>query len=123
MALDGLLRSLFVVSSIVAFASASAQDADPTARMIKAQRDAMQQFKALDGAWRGPAWILTPAGEKREFVQTERIGPFLDGSVKVIEGRGHNADGSVRFNALGIVSYSPTTKSFMLRSYAMGHSG
>ena len=54
----------------------------------------MARLAYLDGVWRGPAWSLTPQG-RREMIQTERIGPFLGGSVRVMEGRGYTADGSV----------------------------
>ena len=70
----------------------------------------MAPLARMDGVWRGPAWSITQAG-RRELVQTERIGTFLDGSVRVIEGRGYDADGSVGFNALGIISFNPATSS------------
>lgn len=95
---------------------------DPAA-VLAAQSEAMKVFSAMDGVWRGPAWTLQPNGEKRHITQTERIGPFLGGSVKVIEGRGYTAEGRVGFNALGIVSYNPATRAYTLRSYALGHSG
>jgi hypothetical protein len=95
---------------------------DPSAAMA-AQVDAMRVFAAMDGVWRGPAWTLAPDGGKRTITQTERIGPFLGGSVKVIEGRGYTADGKVGFNALGIVSYNPGTHAYSLRSYALGRAG
>ena len=117
------MKVIVVLSGLVAAASGLAQERADPAVLIDAQREAMRAFKSMDGAWRGPAWILTPTGEKREFVQTERIGPFLDGSVKVIEGRGHAADGKVTFNALGIVSYNVVTRGYTLHSYAMGMVG
>jgi hypothetical protein len=95
---------------------------DPAA-LISAQRQAMAGLAFMDGVWRGPAWTILPSGEKHTITQTERIGPFLDGSVKVIEGRGYNADGSVGFNALGIISYGIDTQTYSLRSYALGQSG
>jgi len=55
----------------------------------------MAPLAFMDGVWRGPAWTILPSGEKHNITQTERIGPFLDGSIKVIEGRGYNADGTV----------------------------
>ena len=94
-----------------------------SAAMMKAQREAMVPLASLDGMWRGEAWTLLPSGEKRTVTQTERIGPFLGGTVKVIEGRGYDADGTVRFNALGIVSYSPSALAYTLRSYAEGSVG
>ncbi len=95
---------------------------DPAA-LIAAQKEAMKPFAAMDGVWRGPAWTLLPSGEKHTITQTERIGPFLDGSVKVIEGRGYDADGRVGFNAFGTISYSPATKTYTLHSHAMGNVG
>ena len=95
---------------------------DP-AMLLDAQRKAMGALAFMDGVWRGPAWTLRPAGEKHTITQTERIGPFLDGAVKVIEGRGYEADGTVGFNALGIISYDPAKKGYSMRSYAMGQAG
>jgi hypothetical protein len=73
--------------------------------------------------WRGPGWTILPSGEKHTFTQTERIGPFLDGSVKVIEGRGYDPDGKVTFNAFGTISFNPATKVYTLHSHAMGNVG
>jgi hypothetical protein len=101
---------------------AQQQQPDPAA-LIAAQKEAMGALKAMDGVWRGPSWILLPTGEKRESVQTERIGPFLDGAIKVIEGKGYGPDGNPRFNAFGIISYSPATRAYNLRSYAQGQVG
>ncbi len=102
---------------------ALAQGQRDAAPVIAAQVEAMKAFAAMDGVWRGPAWTLLPNGEKRTITQTERIGPFLAGSVKVIEGRGYTADGNVGFNALGIVSYNPAARAYSLRSYALGYAG
>lgn len=104
------------------FASpAAAQRPDPAA-LQAAQREAMGAFARMDGVWRGPAWSITPAG-RHEIVQTERIGTFLGGTVRVIEGRGYNADGSVAFNALGVISFNPATRAYTISSWAQGQSG
>jgi len=95
---------------------------DP-ATVLKAQRDAMASFALMDGLWRGPAWTLLSSGEKHTLTQTERVGSFLDGTIKVLEGRGYEADGTVAFNAFGIVSYDPATHAYTLHSYALGHVG
>jgi hypothetical protein len=95
---------------------------DPAA-LIAAQREGMVPLAYMDGVWRGPAWTLLPSGEKHTITQTERIGPFLDGSVKVIEGRGYNPDGKVTFNAFGTISYNPANRTYTLHSYAMGNVG
>src|SRR2546427_5680749 len=95
---------------------------DP-ATLIAAQREAMQRLAVMDGVWRGPAWTILPSGEKHTITQTERIGPFLDGSVKVIEGRGYNMDGTATFNAFATISFDPVKKVYAMHSYAMGQVG
>jgi hypothetical protein len=64
-----------------------------------------------------------PFGRVRNITQTERIGPFLDGSVKLMEGRGYEPDGRVAFNAFGVISCDPATKKYTMRSYAQGYQG
>lgn len=95
---------------------------DPKA-LISAQREAMAPLAWMNGEWRGPAWTIVQSGEKHEVTQTERIGPFLDGSIKVIEGRSYDAAGNVGFNAFGIISYDPGKKAYTLHSYAQGRVG
>lgn len=95
---------------------------DP-ATLIAAQREAMQRLAFMDGVWRGPAWTILPTGARHNITQTERIGPFLDGSIKVLEGRGYEPDGKVTFNAFGTISYNPATRVYTLHSYAQGQVG
>src|SRR5438552_1734145 len=118
--------AVFVLLLMMAGVSLSvlAQGARPDpATLIAAQRDAMAPLAYMDGVWRGPAWTLLPSGEKHTITQTERIGPFLDGSVKVIEGRGYDPNGKVTFNAFGTISYNPATKVYTLHSHAQGYVG
>lgn len=119
-------RHTFMPLSILLLAAAPAAQAqgrpDP-AKLIAAQQEALAKLAFMDGVWRGTAWSLLPSGEKHTITQTERIGPFLDGSIKVIEGRGYDSAGKVTFNAFGTVSYSPATKAYTLHSHAMGSVG
>lgn len=94
---------------------------DPGPR-IAAQKEAMSKLAAMDGVWRGEAVMAMPSG-KHTLTQTERVGPFLDGAVRVMEGRGYESDGRVSFNAFGIVSYDPDKKAYSLRSYTQGRAG
>jgi hypothetical protein len=48
---------------------------------------------------------------------------MLGGDIVVVEGRGYKKDGTVGFNAFGVVSWSPQTKKYEIRSYAMGMAG
>jgi hypothetical protein len=97
------------------------QSRDPTA-MARAEVEAMAKLKALDGAWRGPAVTQTAQGERR-VTQTERIGPMLGGTIKVIEGRGFVDGRNIGFNAFGVVSYDPFKRAYEFRSYAQGYAG
>jgi len=112
---------LLILGGVSATASAQGRP-DPTA-LIAAERAAMTPLAYMDGVWRGPAWTILASGERHTITQTERIGPFLEGSIKVIEGRGYNADGSVGFNAFGIISYNPGTHAYSLHSHAQGYVG
>ncbi len=107
--------------SLALAAPAAAQQPSP-AELIAAQRTAMARLAWMNGEWRGPAVTRTADGEHR-VTQTERIGDLLDGSIKVVEGRGFNPDGSKGFNAFGTISYDPATDKFEFRSYAQGRSG
>jgi hypothetical protein len=118
-------RTLLVLALLAAAAGAaspaSGQQEDP-ATLLAAQRAAMAPLAMMDGVWRGSAWTVLPSG-RHEITQTERIGPFLGGSVKVIEGRGYDPDGTVTFNAFGTISYDPARRVYTLHSYAQGRSG
>ena len=114
---------LMLGAPFVAAGQQQGRPADSAVTLVAGQRAAMQRLAYMDGVWRGEAWTILPSGEKHTITQTERIGAFLDGSVKVIEGRGYDSDGKVSFNAFGIISYNPATRVFNLRSYAQGQTG
>jgi len=116
-----VLIFLMMVTGVVT--TALGQGRQDPATLNAAQREAMQRLAVMDGVWRGPAWTILPSGEKHTVTQTERIGPFLDGSVKVIEGRGYDPDGKVTFNAFGTISYNPVTRVYTLHAYAQGQVG
>ena len=116
------LFALLVVTAGISLTVSGQGRPDPAAQ-IAAQREALKSLAMMDGVWRGPAWTILPSGQKHTITQTERIGPFLDGSIKVVEGRGYNEDGTVGFNAFGIISYDPATKAYTLHSHAQGRVG
>ena len=113
-----------VLFSLAAPVSALAQGRPDPSATLAAQREAMAKLAFMDGEWRGSAWTqLVPQAPKHDITQTERVGTFLDGTVRVIEGRGYEADGKVSFNAFAVISYKTETKAYSMRSYAMGNSG
>lgn len=117
----GCLVLVLILGSVAPVASA--QGYPDTGPLMAAQREALAKLAFLDGTWRGTARTLLPDGTWHEFTQTERVGPMLDGGVRVIEGRGYEADGSVYFNAFAVVSYDVGKQAYQLRSYARGFVG
>ena len=103
--------------------TAGAQGRPDPAVLLAAERQAMAPLAFMDGVWRGTAWNVDYSGQKRTLVQTERIGPMLDGAVKVVEGRGYDADGTLAFNAFATISFNPATKAYTMHSYAQGSVG
>lgn len=124
-------RSLLTISLAANLAAnlavaglAAAQSPDPAlaAARMKEQSAALAPLATMDGEWRGEAWFLDRSGKKTTLVQTERVGSMLDGSVKVVEGRGFDGDTQV-FNAFAAISYDPDKKAFSMRSYTRGYQG
>lgn len=117
------LAALALVAATLASSAVRAQGPPDPEVLISAQRAAMAPLAKLDGVWRGPAWTLLPNGERLELTQTERVGSFLDGSVKVIEGRGYDAAGKVVFNAFAVISYDPGRQAYSFHTWAQGRRG
>ncbi|MDO9695254.1 MAG: DUF1579 domain-containing protein [Candidatus Latescibacteria bacterium] len=114
--------ALLLTALALPAAAQSQGNYDPAA-VITAQKAALAKLSFMDGAWKGSAWTILPSGEKHVLTQTERVGPFLDGAVKVVEGRGYEADGKLAFNAFGTISYDPAKSAYTMHSYAMGYVG
>jgi hypothetical protein len=116
-------RTFAAALAAASIACAHAQHMPDVPQLMATQREAMKPLKAMDGVWRGPAWTLRPDGSRHELTQTERIGPFVEGTVKVLEGRGYEKDGSVAFNAFGVVYWDAQKKAYGMRSWALGRTG
>lgn len=85
------------------------------------QRQAMQTLAWMDGEWVGEATVSVGPGRTSTHPHTERIGPMLGGSIKVIEGRSvGGSDGAPTFNAFAVVSWDDATDRYVMRSYANG---
>lgn len=94
----------------------------PEAAGSAAQRQAIAALDRLDGTWRGEATMAGPGGQMT-FTQTERVGSMLGGAIKVIEGRGYNADGTTSFNAMAVISWDEAAGRYGFHSWANGRSG
>lgn len=100
--------------------AASAQQGHPDGS--PAQRQAIAELDFLDGEWRGEAVAYGPGG-RTVLTQTERVGSLLGGSVKIVEGRGYDADGATRFNALGVISWDEAKGEYVFSAWSSGQSG
>ena len=116
-----LLASAALALLLAAPGAAAQVPAQPAG--TEAQRAAVSALDFMDGEWRGEAVIHHPGGDSVTLTQTERVGPMLGGSIKVIEGRGYAADGSTQFNAMAVVSWNAREGRYNFRSWANGYSG
>ncbi len=112
-----------LLAAVALPSAAQTQGRPDPAVLVAAQKAALAKLSYMDGVWKGSAWTILPSGEKHVLTQTERVGPFLDGAVKVVEGRGYEADGKLAFNAFGTISYDPAKSAYTMHSYAMGFVG
>jgi len=72
--------------------------------------ESMQPYEYLVGQWEGPAWYLTPTGQRVDVVQTEDVYAGAGGHIIVVQGTGYlrQADGTpgeAAFNAFGVMSH------------------
>jgi hypothetical protein len=94
------------------------------AAMVAVQQSAMARLKPLDGLWRGTGEMIDRPGETpRHMAYTLRVGPFLDGTVKLIEIRGILADGSLGFHAFNTVYFDAGKGEYRISARAGGRSG
>jgi hypothetical protein len=127
------LRRLIVALFVVAATGAIAQAPSPVSArpalmtpsdMVATQQAAMQKVAALKGAWRGTGWMIDSVGDTmRQMVLTERVGPFQDGAVTVIETRGYMADGKLGFHAFNTISFDAQKAEYAMNARAAGRSG
>jgi hypothetical protein len=108
-------------STLALAGPAAAQEADVAA--LAAQKTAMGPLDKLNGQWRGTAWAVDRSGKRTDMIQTERVGPMLDGSIKLVEGRGYSLDGDLVFNAFAVISYDPARKTYSMKTFAQGRGG
>jgi hypothetical protein len=93
--------SFFLALAAPAVVSAQAQHP----RGADTQRQAMQILSWMDGEWRGTATTRVGHDETRTMPHTERIGLMPGGSVRVIEGKSYNPDGTTDFDAFAVLSW------------------
>ncbi|GAA4017275.1 hypothetical protein GCM10022631_32400 [Deinococcus rubellus] len=101
---------------------ALAQQMTP-AQLMADQQKMMAPLSWMNGEWRGPATILLPDGKTHIITQPEKIGPMQDGTLKILHGRGYEADGTASFDAFAVVAYDSYDKTFNITSFSGGNAG
>lgn len=73
---------------------------------VATQKAQMARIAHFDGVFVGPA-MTYPLDGKPPFAGriVQRIGPFLDGAVRLMEGRIYSPQGALRFNGLIVFDY------------------
>lgn len=114
------MRGVILAAALLLAAPAAAQAQGPDADRISAQAQAMRPLAWMDGVWRGTLWAETSEG-RQEFVHTERVGPMIAGSLKVIEGRSFTKAGGTEpgLEALAVIGHD-ADRGLVMRSYAQG---
>jgi hypothetical protein len=109
-------RFLVVLAALLLAPAASAQDSVPGGHA-----EQVDAFAWMDGRWRGPARTLARSGWIA-LTQTERSGTMLGGRIRLVEGKGYMPDGSVGFNALGVIARN-AEGGYELRSWTLESAG
>ncbi len=113
--------AISLVSACATTGTAQATAAKPDTAATASADEAPLKF--LYGEWIGTAKGMSRNGQPYEITQTERVGPMLNGTVTVIEGRGYRPDGKVAFNAFAVASRDKRTGKWEMRSYTSGYAG
>jgi hypothetical protein len=126
----GILALGFVAPSL--WAQAPSSDSQPAggrgqmtqAQLVAEQQKAMSKIDALNGVWRGSGWTEEASGRGRvQFTATVRVGPFLDGAVKVIELRQYTSSGELAYHGFNTVAYEPQRQQYVMAARANGRAG
>lgn len=126
---------LIVVLALAAFASgaftasAGAQDEeeegrpewltpDAGAKVLESQqRLGISAYDWMQGDWRGIATVQTPDGPY-SYTQTMRARFRKSATLMVVEGVGHDADGTAVFQSFGVLTYEPVSELYEIESFA-----
>ena len=108
----------------LATAPAMAQNAAEVARIapiLSAQKAEMDRLASYDGVYSGPWQIFKPDGSPAERGSTvHRVGPFLGGTIKIMEGRNYSSEGALVFNGMMVFSHNVKSKAWKMDVFAFG---
>jgi len=111
------------VKSLKAAAAKPAAVPSPQApavpKRVLAQQEAIKALPLVDGEWRGASRKLARDGWVK-MTQSQHVATLADGTLRLIESRGYEADGAMTFNTLAVIAYDPDAKAYSMRSWSKG---
>ena len=105
------MKQIFYYLLIAAVWSGVAQTAEENGKMK------MQQLNFMTGKWTGCGWMVHPDQIRSTFTQEEEIAFELNGRVMLLKGVGRDEEGTIRHNALAVISYDSSTDAYKMMSY------
>lgn len=90
---------------------------------LAAERAAMDQLVNYDGVYKGHWRILVPSlapGRPLSGAVGHRVGPFLAGTVKMMEGKNFSDAGEQTFHGMIVIHYDVPSKHYRLTVFANG---
>ena len=122
------MRRLSIVPIMIVLATVSIAFSQERQSPV-VQQGEIKKLDFLIGSWKGQGWMMFGPNDRRTFNGTEVVQSKLDGTVLVVEGLhktrmpGQDIE-TVIHNALGVISYDPTTKNYRFQHYqANGQQG
>lgn len=117
------MKSFILTTLSAAFLLSACGNPAPTETMAQETVELPDSpLSFMYGEWRGTAKGMSREGPYT-LTQTERVGPMLGGDLIVVEGRGYQEDGTLQFNAFGVISYDKQEQSYFINAYTDGNAG
>lgn len=77
----------------------------------------LQKLSFMEGEWSGSGWTVNQDQSRETFSQEETISYELQGTILHIRGKGHNEDGEMIHNALGVIYYDAKEDKYFMQSF------
>lgn len=88
-----------------------------------AANEEMRKLDWLIGDWSGEAMVQMGPGKPERILQTERVQSKLGGKVLLIEGQGKRESGEIVHDALAVLTWDESKKSYRFSTYLFNRPG
>lgn len=120
------MRILFALALFAADPAAAQAPPNPeaaAAARFEAQRAAMARLDMLHGVYRGTSVAYDPGEPPKRGTVLHKVGPFIGGAIKVMEGRSYDEAGKLKFNGMMVLFHDTASGEYRTRSFTMGGGG